>query len=240
MSPKILLLQARRLGDPVALEERDSFAAKAGLPAEQFVLHDLLQGPPKLGHVRRHDALMVGGSGDFYVSKRNLPGFEDLLGMLVDVVDAGHPMFASCFGFQCLVAALGGEIVHDSENTEVGTYRLALTEAGREDPLLSALPVEFMAQLGRKDRAARLPEGVPNLAASRRSPYQAFRIPGSPIWATQFHPELDGRENLKRFRQYLDGYSERMDPEKRRRALDRFEASPETPVLIPRFLDLIR
>ena len=188
MALKVLLLQARNPEDPVREEERQSFSTKTGLPLEQIVPHDLLSGPPSIATVRRFDAVMVGGSGDYYVSKRSLPDFDAQLELLATVAATGFPMFASCFGFQILVQALGGSIVHDPVNVEVGTYDLCLTGEGLEDPLLGRLPSVFAAQLGRKDRAERLPDGVLHLASSQRSLYQSFRIPNRPIWATQFHP----------------------------------------------------
>ncbi len=239
MALRILLLQAREDDDPMREEEILSFAEKSGLAPEAFVQHDLLGGPPELAEIQRHDALMVGGSGDYYVSKGNLPRFDELLAVLAEVARAGHPTFASCFGFQLLTVALGGEIVHDPGTTEVGTYELRLTAAGREDPLLGILPESFLAQLGRKDRAARLPDGVPNLAASDRCPYQAFRLPGQPVWATQFHPELDADTNRRRFLRYLEGYAMHMSPEERRAALRRYHESPDAARLLPRFLELV-
>ncbi len=239
MALKILLLQARRENDPSRIEERRSFAQKAGVDVNQIVPHDLLEGPPTLAEVRRHDALMIGDSGDFYVSKRNLHGFDSLLELLAEVAELGHPTFASCFGFQCMVAALGGEVIHDPRNTEVGTYRLTLTEKGRKDELFGALPLTFAAQLGRKDRAAKLPQGVENLAASPKAPFQALRIPGKPVWASQFHPELDRRTNRERFLIYLDGYSAHMSEEERAKALEQFEESPETSRLLSKFLQLV-
>lgn len=239
MQPEILLLQARDDDDPMREEEVLAFADKSGLPPERFVQHDLLAGPPDVSRVLAHDALMVGGSGDYYVSKRNLPAFDELLELLAEVARAGHPTFASCFGFQLLTVALGGEIVHDPPATEVGTYQLQLTAAGREDPLLGSLPPRFMAQLGRKDRASRLPDGCVNLAASERCPMQAFRVPGQPVWATQFHPELDADSNRQRYLRYLEGYSEHMTSEEQREALERYRDSPETVRLLPRFLELV-
>ena len=239
MALRILLLQARDEDDPMKEEEVLSFAEKSGLTPEQFDQHDLLGGPPELAEVLERDAMMVGGSGDYYVSKGNLPAFEELLEVLAEVVAAGHPTFASCFGFQLLTTALGGEIVHDPESTEVGTYELRLTEAGERDELLGALPARFMAQLGRKDRAARLPAGIHNLAASEQCPFQAFRVPGQPVWATQFHPELDARTNKDRFMRYLDGYSMHMTPEEKRASLERFHESPEASRLLPAFLNRV-
>ncbi len=238
MPPSVLLFQARNDDDPVRSEERQSFAAKTGLPLESIVPHDLLGGPPTLAGVRRFDALMIGGSGEYYVSKGDLPHFARLLELLREVVAARHPMFASCFGFQLMVEALGGEIVHDPASTEVGTFELALTEAGRRDELFGELPPRFAAQMGRKDRAGRLPPGLASLAESERNRLQAFRIPGAPIWATQFHPELDEVTNRGRFVRYLDGYAGTLSPQQMEEALARFHPSPEAAGLLPRFLKL--
>lgn len=239
MSLKILLLQARNHDDLAKEEERQSFAEKTDLNVEQFVPYDLLTGPPSLATVRRFDALMVGGSGDYYVSKQNLPGFWELMDLLKEVVAVGHPTFASCFGFQLLVKALGGEIIYDADGMEVGTYELTLTEAGRQDDLLGTLPAQFSAQLGRKDRASRLPAGCLHLASSQRAPFQAIRIPHKPIWATQFHPELSGEENRVRFHRYLKGYASMLSEAEQAQALSRFRESPETRPLIARFLKLV-
>ena len=239
MTPKLLLLQARRPDDPAKEEERASFAARLGLPIEAIVSHDLLQGPPSLATVQAYKAALVGGSGEFDVSKRNLPHFEATLQRLREMVDLGHPLFASCFGFQMLVQALGGNIISDPESTEVGAFELHLTPEAQQDELFRALPPLFMAQLGHKERAEFLPPGVINLASSERVAYEAFRVPGKPIWATQFHPELTHAENLQRFQRYLAIYSKFFTEEEIRQTLANFHPSPETEKLLPRFLDLI-
>lgn len=239
MNLKILLLQARHEDDPARAEERASFATRAGLELEQFIPHDLLQGPPTLEQVRRYDALMVGGSGDYTVSKWNLPQQAALLELLTEVVALGHPTFASCFGFHLLVEALGGEIIHDPERLEVGTYPLTLTAEGRRDELFRILPLTFCAQLGHKDRALHLPPGAANLAASELAPQQAFRLSGKPIWATQFHPELSGMDNRLRFERYARVYADVYTPSELQTVRDRFAESAEAERLIPRFLKLV-
>lgn len=236
---KVLLLQARARDDPARHEEVRSFAARCGIEADQITAWDLVGGPPSMTEIRRHDVLMVGGAGEFYVSKSNLPYFERSLGRLRDIVAAGFPTFASCFGFQCLVVALGGEIVYDSGNMEVGTFEVTLTEEGRCDELFGTLPETFPAQLGRKDRAAGHWDGVVPLAASELCPVQALRIPGKPVWASQFHPELDRETNLGRFERYLDGYAALMNPEELETAIHGFTDSLEANQLLKRFLDLV-
>ena len=223
----------------MAAHEHACFAERTGLPSSHVVVHDLCEGPPSLALVRAHDAMMVGGSGDFYVSRRDLPRFEAFLGLLRKVVAIGHPTFASCFGYQSLVVALGGEIVFDGDNTEVGTFELSLTASGREDELFGGLPDRFDAQLGHKDRAVRHPDDVPNLASSAASPYQALRIPGQPIWASQFHPELDREANADRFRHYLAGYAHHLSAAEQNEVLSGFRDSAEASGLLRRFVDLV-
>ncbi len=239
MRLRILLLQARDPDDPMGAHERRCFVRRTGLPDASFVPHDLCQGPPRVRDLARFDALMVGGSGDYYVSQGNLPDFEGYLEFLRELVARGHPTFASCFGYQSLVRALGGNVIHDPPNTEVGTFELTLTEAGREDPLFGALPPRFMAQMGHKDRAAQIADGVPNLARSLLSPFQALRIPGQPIWATQFHPELDRSTNTDRYLHYIEHYAPGTSEQERQALLSRFTDSDESSELLPRFLKLV-
>ena len=236
---KLLLLQARRASDPARYEERVSFAKRLGVPLDVIVPHDLLQGPPSLEQVRHHRAVLIGGSGEFDVSKRNLPHFDATLQRVREIVDLGLPMFASCFGFQLMVQALGGEIVNDPETTEIGTFPIYLTEAGKDDELFSVLPDTFLAQLGHKERADVMPPGVVTLAYSDKVANEALRIPGKPIWATQFHPELDLEDHLVRFRRYLNIYAKLFTPEQIEEMLNAFKPSPETEKLLPRFMEII-
>ncbi len=219
--------------------EHECFVRGSGLAHDDVAVYDLCHGPPSMAGVRAYDALTVGGSGDFYVSRGDLPGFDALLDLLREVVASGHPTFASCFGYQLLVRALGGEIVHDPGNTEVGSYELTLTDEGRADPLFRELPARFWAQLGHKDRATRHPDGVPNLAGSEKSPFQALRVPGVPVWASQFHPELDRETNLDRFRYYQSGYARYMGEDEREAAARSFRESPEASRLLVKFIELV-
>ncbi len=238
-SLRLLLLQARESGDPMRDHEHECFVTRTGLGPTQIVPHDLLAGPPTIEDVRRYDGLLMGGSGEFLVSKGNQPQFEPLLDMLREVVANGHPTFAACYGFQAMVHALGGEVVHDPENVEVGTFELELTDAAIEDELFRYLPRRFVAQQGHKDRAERLPEGLVHLASSERAPYQALRVPEVPVWAVQFHPELDRDGNRMRYRHYLENYAPSLTQAEFDEAMDQFDHSPEASELLGRFLSLV-
>lgn len=236
---RVLLLQAREPDDPCLLEERESFAARSGLRLEQIEPWSLLEAAPTLTEARRFDAVLVGGSGDYFVSKNHLPNQDGFFEFLQEVTLTEHPMFASCFGFQCFVQALGGEIIYDPDRTEVGTFDLQLTEQGAGDELLGVLPRDFPAQMGRKDRATRLPDDAVHLASSELCPFQALRWTSAPVWATQFHPELDYVTNRQRFENYAAGYQAAMTDEELQASLESYRPSPDTERLLPRFLEVV-
>lgn len=233
---RFLLLQARNPGDPVREEEVQQFAARLEVPENAIHTWDLLQGPPELAELEAYDALLVGGSGEYDVSKRNLPHLTATLNFLQRVVEEGFPTFASCFGFQLLVVALGGEVIRDEENAEVGAAWVCLTEEGKEDELFGALPECFWVQAGHKDRASRMPERALNLAYSEKAPYQALRVPGAPIWATQFHPELTEEDTFLRFKRYAAVYAPDLTDEE---IWARLKPSPEANTLLRRFRTLL-
>jgi len=231
---KIMVLQARSNDDPMLEHERDCFAAATELQRSAFDWRNVVDGVPSLPEVRASDALLIGGSGHFSVADPSAGFFAPLTGLLRGVVEIDHPTFGSCFGYQLLVEALGGRVVHDAANGEVGAFELELTDEGRGDPLFSALPDRFIAQMGHLDRAVEVPEEAHNLVRSERCPYQALRVDGARIWATQFHPELDQAANLHRYRAYIDRYDPAGD-EGEFRSLP----SPDTSRLLPLFLELI-
>ena len=237
--PRIMLLQVRDAGDSVIPEEIRIFARGAGVPTDHILAHNILQAAPTMDDARKADAVMIGGSGEYFVSKGNMPNFLATMDFLQEVVTAGFPMFASCFGFQLLVRALGGTVRYLPNKMELGTYDLALTGQGSRDELFRSLPLEFQAHLGHKDQATAFPAGLRNLAYSDLSPFQALRVPGKPIWATQFHPEVTRDENLGRFKRYIDEYARTMSPEELKTAIDRFQPAPDSEQLIPRFMQLV-
>ena len=220
----------------MAQHEQLCFANALGIPEERITLHDLLQGAPSEAETESHDAILVGGSGDYSVlgSHDFLPSFFDFLANVV--IAKAVPTFASCFGFQAMVLAGGGEVVHDDSRAEVGTYTLQLTDAGRRDPLFQGLPEHFKAQLGHKDHAARLPTGMTNLASSESAPFQALRVDGLPVVATQFHPELTRAANTERYLRYWEAYGngdKDNDP-----VLARMADSPESTALLTRWVEM--
>jgi len=188
--------------------------------------------------LERADAVLVGGSGH-YSSLDDHQGIRAGVDFLGDVAASGFPTFASCFGFQCMVIALGGEVIRDEERSEVGTFELELTPDGAADPLFGSLPARFLAQEGHKDRALRLPAGVENLARSERCPYQALRVPGKPVYATQFHPELAWTDQRLRFERYFEEYADLFGRHRAQEILDSIAPAPASTALLARFVDTV-
>ena len=235
-SLRFCLLQARNPGDLVREEECQAFADRLGVRREAVRGVDVLS--QELGRhlLEGADALLVGGAGEYSVCTPT-PAIHNLMDFLGEVAQDGIPIFASCFGFQCLVVALGGEVIHDAKGAEVGSTEVCLTEAGRRDPLFSLLPARFIAQQGHKDRASRLPQVAVCMAENQNSPYQALRLKGRPVFATQFHPELTGSTNRQRFERYIEDYGEVFGVNRARRMLEEFQPSPEASGLLERFAD---
>jgi GMP synthase (glutamine-hydrolysing) len=233
------LLQARFEDDPVQQEELRSFASRLEVSPEDIFTHDLITKETTVEIITEGvDAVLVGGSGHFsvYGDAPWLPSFFATLG---ELVDRQFPTFASCFGYQGMVTALGGRVCLDEANTEVGTFWLERTAECQGDPLFGHLPDRFLAQCGHKDRAVELPAGFTNLMRSERCEFQAFRIGNGFVYAAQFHPELTGAENRARFTRYLDVYAKVFGKARAHQMLEGFAESPETTDLLKRFANLI-
>ncbi len=233
---KIRLLQARDADDPVREEEARAFADRLRIPRDDVLTWDATRQPLSLDAVATGvDAVMVGGSGAYGVGS-DVPWMAPFVELMAELAHRQVPTFASCFGFQAMVVALGGTVKPDERRAEVGTYDIHLTPEGQADPVFGHLPRRFRAQLGHKDRAWDWPDDVIALAWSNRCPYQALRIPGAPVWATQFHPELTGTENLSRLERYEAHYRQ-LFGDRYEALVMRFGESPETEGILRAFVE---
>lgn len=235
---RILLLQARLHTDPMAPHEHQCFADALRVPRAQITVHDGILSPPDASVLARHDMMVIGGSGDFSVTDGEawLPPFFTFLRDVV--VERRFPTFGSCFGFQALVVAGGGEVITDLDRSEIGTFDVDVTPAGQDDPLFAALSPRFTVQLGHKDRATGLPAGYVHVASTERCPYQAFRLRGSHVVATQFHPELSRAATITRYKHYLSLYQLNPPaPGERDPVIDGFRDSDDATDLLPRWAD---
>jgi len=206
MPRRYLLMQSRDPGDPMREHEVECFASSLGVARGGIAVVDLLARAPTREELRGAHAVLMGGSGD-YSCLDPFPWIGRMVDYVRDeVVPSGVPTFASCFGLQILTLALGGTMIRDPKHREVGSIDLSLTPASASDPLFAPLPPVFVGQAGHTDRATESPPGTDLLASSAQCPVNAFRVRGRPVWATQFHPELDPDAVAKRYMRYMEKY----------------------------------
>jgi GMP synthase (glutamine-hydrolysing) len=205
---RYLLLQTRNPGDPMAAQEIRCFAKALECEISAISVFDLIGSAPSIDTLQRVDMLLLGGSGHYSVATRasgpgetdrpRSPWIDRTLDTLREIHRIAKPTFASCWGFQAMARAMGGECFNDVPNAEVGTIELQLTDAGCADPIFGTLPRQFVGQAGHEDHVVRLPSDAELLASSSRVSEQAFHFIGRPIYCTQFHPELNRAAMLER------------------------------------------
>lgn len=208
-SLKILLMQIRE--DPTTQEEElQEFMRYGQLTQEQFAILDVFKTPtfgPEL--LDQMDALFIGGSSDASVLEPDQFSFiESCEKLLQRAVEIDFPVFASCFGFQLLITALGGVVIRDRPNLEMGVYPLFLTPEAFSDRLCQHLPNPFLAVSGHQERASQLPNNVINLAFSEKCPFHAIKVKDKRIYGFQFHPEVDAKDLKTRLFRYQTRYLE--------------------------------
>ena len=235
--PRLLLIQIRTPG-PVREEERASFARHAGLDPEDIdVLNvfDTPRFPPAVAD--GYDALLVGGASEASVlAPQTYPFVPHIIDLLRAVIDARTPTFASCFGYQAAVVGLGGTILRDEGDFEMGTLPLTLTPAAAHDPLFRDAPDGLLAVTCHQERAERAPPGTISLAYTAAC-HHSFRVDGAPFWAFQFHPELDRTRFVERLGNFRDKYTETDDHFERTAA--RFLETPESNALVRKFIERV-
>lgn len=237
---KVLLFQARDAGDAMRDHEEHCFRDKLSFyPGEvELTVYNLVTEAPDGQNLwRDFEVVLVGGSGRYGCVGNDHPWYLSFLETLRSVIQAGKPMFCSCFGHQALAVALGGTVVTDRANAELGTHEVSLNEAGRADPLFADCATRFAAQFGHNDRVSVLPVGAVNLASTELCPVQSYRLGEGLVYATQFHPEMSHDENQERAMGYLQVYDvEQTTPERLARM---FRPSHEASGLMARFLGMV-
>jgi GMP synthase (glutamine-hydrolysing) len=235
-APRVLLLQVR--SHPAAeAQERLCFLDRLEIPEENLASRNLVPEPALAWRdVAGADAVIIGGAGSHSVT-REYPFTGPLAEVVRRLVAEGRPLFGSCWGHQFIAWALGGRVEHAPERGEVGTFPVELTAAGASDPLFAGFPPCFAAQFGHHDTVVELPAGVEELAFTGLCRNQALRIPGRPVYGTQFHSEMNVGHMRERLMMYRDAYLPVADAEAE---IDRILApSPHADTILGRFLALL-
>ncbi len=234
---RLLLLQIRTEAR-VCAEEHRSFASYCGLAREQITILNVFHTPTFPCDIADgYDALLVGGASEANVLEPDLyPFVHNCETLLRHVARTGLPTFASCFGFQLVVLALGGRIAHQEQGFEMGTLPIRLAEAAQRDPLLHDTPDGFAAVAVHRQYATEVPPGCDLLAYTPQCVH-VLRVSGKPFWAFQFHPEVDKATLVERLTHYRDHYTE--DADHLNQVLATAQETPESNGLMRKFVDRV-
>ena len=218
----------------MAAQEVRCFARSLPCTLSHIEVFDLLSGAPSTSALKRTDVVLIGGSGEHSVV-RGGPWLPRALDTMAELHAKSRATFASCWGFQAMAQALGGTVITDRNRAEVGTAWVELTHEGEADPVFGPLGKRFRVPIGHEDVVTEIPKSASLLASSDLVKNQAFVFMDKPIYATQFHPELNRADlvaRLTKYREYL--------PLTGHKSIKEFEDNtPETPEsesILPRFL----
>lgn len=171
--------------------------------------HDSDDGPGYLGealtrrgvtlHIVRLDAgdgvpdpsdydllLVLGGEMNVY-QEAKYPWLVEENRAIQKALAENKPVLGACLGGQLLAKALGAR-VHLNAAPEIGLTPIALTEAGKRDPLFAGLSNGLETVEWHYDTFD-IPVGAVALASSAGCANQAFRF-GDRAYGFQFHPEI--------------------------------------------------
>ncbi|HUY48986.1 MAG TPA: glutamine-hydrolyzing GMP synthase [Streptosporangiaceae bacterium] len=153
--------------------------------------------------------ILSGGPASVYAA-----GAPPLPPGVPDLLSAGVPVLGICYGFQLMVAGLGGVVAHTGAG-EYGATRLDLLPvppggAGPADALpglggllLGGLPEQQQVWMSHGDTCTAAPPEFMVTARTAATPVAAVEHPGRQLYGVQFHPEVmhteHGTRLLRRF-----------------------------------------
>jgi GMP synthase (glutamine-hydrolysing) len=137
--------------------------------------------------------ILSGGPASVYApGAPPLPGGAELL-------RAGVPVLGICYGFQLMVAGLGGVVEHTGAG-EYGATQLDLVPGGQ---LVEVLTERQQVWMSHGDTATAAPPGFAVTARTAATPAAAVEDPDRRLYGVQFHPEVMHTEHgtalLRRF-----------------------------------------
>lgn len=193
---KPFLFLATRDADGPADAEYESFLLRTGLEESTLVRHRLEACPMPEISLEDWSGIIVGGSPFNTTTPAERKSATQLRveaefdALLDRLVQADFPFLGACYGVGTL-ATHQGAVVDGTYREEVSAPEVTLTPEGLDDPVCAGIPATFRAFVAHKDAVTMPPRDAVVLATSGPCPYQMLRV-GQNLYATQFHPELDG------------------------------------------------
>ncbi len=110
------------------------------------------------------------------------------------------PVLGICYGAQLMSFVNGGK-VEKTDSREYG--RAMLIKVDTTNPLLQGIEAPSQVWMSHGDTITALPEGYHTIASTDDVPLAAYAADNFPVWAVQFHPEVEhtliGRQLLSNF-----------------------------------------
>jgi len=234
---KILLLQIRD-DAKVRREELESFAKYSQLNIDQISVLNVFDTPNFNESVLEgFHALYVGGASEANVLEPEKYHFvTDCIKLIRFAGDNGIPTFASCFGFQLAVLAFGGVILSKDKDYEMGSIPIRLTNLAEIDAVFKGTPDNFPALSIHRQYAIELPKNLDLLAFTDQC-LHSFKLRDKPLWAFQFHPEVDRSTVFQRLAIYKEKYTN--SEEQFQRVLDSLVETPDSHNLMLNFVNRV-
>jgi GMP synthase (glutamine-hydrolysing) len=234
---KILLLQIRDNRN-VRVEEHQSFANFSKIEPHQIEILNVFDTPSfKPNLIDNYDALYVGGASEANVLEpEKYPFIKNCIELLRYAAEISKPTFASCFGFQLAVLAFGGIILNKDKDYEMGTVKISLTDKAKSDLVYQGIQDRFPAVSVHRQYASTIPEPLEILAYTGQCVH-SFKYKNKPLWAFQFHPEVDRDTLVKRLTIFSQHYTD--DREHLKKVLESAVETPESNILLGNFVDRV-
>ena len=154
-----------------------------------------------------HGMVVLGGEQSA-LDDHSHPYLPELALLMKAFGDADKAVLGICLGSQLLARAHGGDNLL-GQAPEFGWHRVAVTDAGRGDPVFATVEDEFPIFQWHSDTFT-LPEGAVHLARNVNATNQCFRI-GRASYGMQFHFEAS-RPVVETWNRDMQEAMERMRP----------------------------
>lgn len=186
--------------------------------------------------IKKYDAFILGGCGEYFVSKNDYPFQKEMIAFIKKAKKAKVPVLGICYGFHLIGKAFGGKVIHVPEKKEVGTFLLSLNKQGQKSCLFAHVPNTFFVQEGHKDHLCVLPKKAVALASTKSCEIQAFEMPQIRMYGVQFHPEMSKKNVQDRIKASYKSY---LSEDQKEEALSMIQETPLAKKVIQNFIRLI-
>jgi len=192
---------------------------------------------PGAEEFKKYDRVIFSGS-DFSFEGKNEPEevrrtareianrFKDFVSKLKEHTT---PSLAICFGHQLWAYLHGSKVAQIEEMGKAGTFKVFLTDEGKESPILKNLQSEFYAGYMHQDTACAKPEEARILARGYRCKYAMLDY-GNNSFTTQFHPEFSKDALQERKEIYPKYFENQIEPQ------SEFKETPEAQKILRNFI----